>query len=63
MADEMAVAWHRMKKKCLLTLKGKPKKLRMVAKVEWEVTSAERSSEAEAAALEWDEKVVPFMLA
>ncbi len=59
----MACAWYRMKKKCLLTLKGKPKKLRIVAKVEWEVTSEERSSEAEAAVFDWDEIVAPYTLA
>jgi hypothetical protein len=61
----MACAWYRMKKNCLLKLKlkGKSKKLRIVAKVEWEVTSEERSSEAEAAVFDWNEKVVPYTLA
>lgn len=63
MADEMACAWYRMKKQCLLKLKGKPKKLRIVAKVEWEVTSEDRTSEAEAAVFDWDGEMVPYTLA
>jgi hypothetical protein len=57
MADNMAVTWHRMKKKVALTLKGKPRRLRVVARVEWEVAREERASGAEATVFEWDEEV------
>lgn len=58
----MSCAWYRMKKKCLLKLKGKQKKLRIAAKVEWEVTREERISAAEATVYEWDEAVCAVSL-
>jgi hypothetical protein len=57
MADNMACAWYRMKKRCMLKLKGKQKRTRIVAKVEWEVATEKRVSADEANVFEWDEEV------